>query len=73
MEIRDDVKEGFEKKLRKEPTCVFYDAIKIISIVIQTDVNIIAYGDHGEGLRWAKTLQRDAKEVLEICMKEKGA
>ena len=39
------------------------DAIKIV----------IAYGDHGEGLRWAKTLQRDAKEVLEICMKEKGA
>ena len=48
------------------------DAIKIISIVIQTDVNIIAYGDHGEGLRWAKTLQRDAKEVLEVCMKEKN-
>ena len=49
------------------------DAIKIVSIVIQTDVNIIAYGDHGEGLRWAKTLQRDAEEVLEVCMKEKGA
>ena len=48
------------------------DAIKIVSIVIQTDVNIIAYGDHGEGLRWAKTLQRDAKEVLEVCMKEKN-
>ena len=48
------------------------DAIKIISIVIQTDINIIAYGDHGEGLRWAKTLQRDAKEVLEVCMKEKN-
>ena len=29
MEIRDDVKEGFEKKLRKEPTCVFSDEIKI--------------------------------------------
>ena len=49
------------------------DAIKIVSIVIQTDINIIAYGDHGEGLRWAKTLQRDAKKVLELCMKEKGA
>ena len=48
------------------------DAIKIVSIVIQTDINIIAYGDHGEGLRWAKTLQRDAKEVLEVCMKEKN-
>lgn len=48
------------------------DAIKIISIVIQTDINIIAYGDHGEGLRWAKTLQRDAKEVLEVCRKEKN-
>ena len=29
MEIRDDVREGFEKKLRKEPTCVFSDVIKI--------------------------------------------
>ena len=29
MEIRDDVREGFEKKLRKEPTCVFSDEIKI--------------------------------------------
>ena len=29
MEIRDDVKEGFEKKLRKEPTYVFSDEIKI--------------------------------------------
>lgn len=48
------------------------DAIKIVSIVIQTDINIIAYGDHGEGLRWAKTLQRDAKEVMEVCMKEKN-
>ena len=27
---------------------------------------------YGEGLRWAKTLQRDAKEVLEVCMKEKN-
>ena len=31
MEIRDDVREGFEKKLRKEPTCVFSDEIKIIN------------------------------------------
>ena len=29
MEIRDDVREGFEKKLRKESTCVFSDEIKI--------------------------------------------
>ena len=31
MEIRDDVREGFEKKLRKEPSCVFSDEIKIYS------------------------------------------
>ena len=30
MEVRVDVREGFEKKLRKEPTCVFSDEIKII-------------------------------------------
>ena len=29
MEIRDDVRHGYEKKLRKEPTCVFSDVIKI--------------------------------------------
>ena len=29
MEIRDDVRHGYEKKLRKEPTCVFSDEIKI--------------------------------------------
>ena len=31
MEIRDDVRHGYEKKLRKEPTCVFSDEIKIYS------------------------------------------
>ena len=29
MEIRDDYRAGYEKKLRKEPTCVFSDEIKI--------------------------------------------
>ena len=29
MEIRDDVRHGYEKKLCKEPTCVFSDEIKI--------------------------------------------
>ena len=31
MEIRDDYRAGYEKKLRKEPTCIFSDEIKIYS------------------------------------------
>ena len=45
------------------------EAIMIGNIVIQTDTNVIAYGDHGEGLRWAIDLKKDAIKVLNLCMR----
>lgn len=45
----------------------YKEAIEILEVFRETDLNVIAYGDHGEGMQWAKTLVRDAEKVDELC------
>ena len=67
---------------RQEPTdaLVLYDyanalynngmcdeAEHVLEVIVHTDINQIAYGEHGEGLRWAKKLQRDSQKLLALC------
>lgn len=58
-----------KKALQTEPDNVYLltQIIEVWDKLLCADIT-----SHGEGLRWAKTLQRDAKEVLEVCMKEKN-
>lgn len=43
-------------------------ALEKVEIIIKNDINYIAYGEHGEGKRWAKKLMHDAEQLrLRIC------
>lgn len=49
----------------------YYDkAIQVLDIILQTDINVIAFGDYGEGLRWAKKLLNDAELIMELAKKK---
>lgn len=42
------------------------DAIELLERIIFTDLNKVAYGNHGEGLRWAKSLLNDCRVRLAL-------
>ena len=41
--------------------------------ILAEDINYIAYGEHGEGMRWARRLVADAKELRADCIKHSDA
>lgn len=40
------------------------DAVKLYKKIIKTDLNIIAYNEHNEGMKWAKSLVNDSRVRL---------
>ncbi len=42
------------------------EAIMLLKNIIDTDLNKIAFGEHGEGLRWAKSLVNDCRVRLAL-------
>lgn len=49
---------------------MFKEAICVLETIIKTDINYIAYGEQGEGMRWAKKLLRDTRKLVELCNKQ---
>jgi hypothetical protein len=43
--------------------CDYHIAKEILDIIIKKSIKEIAYGEHGEGLRWAKNLVKDANSL----------
>lgn len=48
------------------------EAIAVFDKIINEDINYIAYGEHGEGMRSAKELVATTKEMKEDCIKHKA-
>lgn len=48
------------------------EAIAVFDKILAEDINYIAYGEHGEGMRWTKKLLADAKVLRNNCMKRKA-
>jgi hypothetical protein len=42
----------------------------VLEDIRQTDVNIIAYGDYGEGMSWAKSLLKNTENVINLCIRK---
>lgn len=42
------------------------EAIKLLTKIIGTDLNKIAYGKHGEGMNWAKSIVNDCRVRLAL-------
>ena len=42
------------------------EAIKLLQRIIRSKLSKIAYGDHGEGMRWAKSLVNDSRVRLAL-------
>jgi len=42
------------------------EAIELLERIIFTDLNKVAYGNHGEGMRWAKSLVNDCRVRLAL-------
>lgn len=47
------------------------EAIAEFDKILTKDINFIAYGEHGEGMRWAKKLLADARELRADCIKHR--
>ena len=47
------------------------EAIAEFDKILAKDINYIAYGEHGEGMRWAKRLVADAKEQRDCCIERR--
>ena len=41
----------------------YQEAEKALDVILQEEINFIAYGEHGEGLRWAKQLIKDSRKL----------
>jgi len=48
----------------------YSEAISQLNSIIAKDINEVAYGDHGEGLRWAKSIINDSRYRKAICLIE---
>ena len=48
------------------------EAIISYERILDMDIEYIAYGDYGEGLRWAKSLYNDTRFAIALCFKEIG-
>ncbi len=48
------------------------EAIAVFDKILAEDINFIAYGEHGEGMRWTKKLLADARVLKNNCMKRKA-
>ena len=48
----------------------YNEAMMVLEDIRQTDVNIIAYGDHGEGMSWAKSLLKNTENVINLCIRK---
>lgn len=48
------------------------EAIAVFDKILAEDINFIAYGEHGEGMRWTKELLADARVLKNNCMKRKA-
>ena len=48
------------------------EAIRQWNKIIEKDIDEIAYGDFGEGLRWAKSIINDSRYRMAICTLEIG-
>ncbi len=82
----DSLKYSFEAmKIEPNDVLVIYDygctlsaldrnneAIEQLNKIIDKDIDEIAYGDFGEGLRWAKSVKNDARYRKAICSLEIG-
>ena len=47
------------------------EAIAEFDKILTKDINFIAYGEHGEGMRWTKKLLADARELRADCIKHR--
>ena len=47
------------------------EAIAEFDKILAKDINYIAYGEHGEGMRWARRLVADAKEQRDCCIERR--
>ena len=47
------------------------EAIAVFDKILAEDINYIAYGEHGEGMRWTKKLLADARELRADCIKHR--
>ena len=45
------------------------EAITVFDKILNEDINYIAYGEHGDGMRWAKKLVADTKELRDDSIK----
>ena len=48
-------------------------ATDCLNVIIGKGLDYIAYSEHGEGMRWAKSLMADAKALLNRISKESGS
>jgi tetratricopeptide (TPR) repeat protein len=48
------------------------EAIRQWNKIIEKDIDEIAFGDFGEGLKWAKSIKNDARYRKAICSLEVG-
>ena len=48
------------------------EAIAVFDKILAEDINYIAYGEHGEGMRWTKKMLADARVLKNNCMKRKA-
>lgn len=46
----------------------FEESQIMFSKIISTSVEVLAYGEHGEGLKWAKSLINDSRYMIARCM-----
>ena len=44
------------------------DAAEMLNTIIHKDINAIAYSEHGEGLRWARSLVNRSRSLLSKCI-----
>lgn len=45
-----------------------YDkAMACLNVIITKGIDYIAYSEHGEGMRWAKSLLADTKKLISLC------
>ena len=67
VDNRDDMQVLYDYASALYLNCRWSDAVAVLDDLLSRDINFIAYGEHGEGMTWAKALVRHAAKIREDC------